>query len=54
MAEWVKCVAHQPWVFLLLVNIALLLLDIFIEPLPVMLLTAPLFLPLVGKRERHP
>ena len=32
--------------FLLLVNISLLLLGIFIEPLPALLLTAPLFLPL--------
>jgi C4-dicarboxylate transporter DctM subunit len=46
LAEWVKCVAHQPWVFLLLVNVALLLLGIFIDPLPALLLTAPLFLPL--------
>jgi len=46
LAEWVKGVGHQPWVFLLLVNIALLLLGIFIEPLPAMLLTAPLFMPL--------
>ena len=45
-AEWVKWVAHQPWVFLLLVNVALLLLGIFIEPLPATLLTAPLFMPL--------
>jgi C4-dicarboxylate transporter, DctM subunit len=46
MALWVKDVAHQPWVFLLLVNVALFLLGIFIEPLPALLLTAPLFLPL--------
>lgn len=46
MAVWVKDVAHQPWVFLLLVNAALFLLGIFIEPLPALLLTAPLFLPL--------
>jgi C4-dicarboxylate transporter DctM subunit len=44
LAEWIKGVAHQPWVSLLLVNIALLLLGIFIEPLPAMLLTAPLFM----------
>ena len=41
-----RVVAHEPWVFLLLVNISLLLLGIFIEPLPALLLTAPLFLPL--------
>ncbi len=46
LAEWVRVVAHQPWMFLLLVNISLLLLGIFIEPLPALLLTAPLFLPL--------
>jgi C4-dicarboxylate transporter DctM subunit len=46
LAEWVRSVAHQQWVFLLLVNVALLLLGIFIEPLPALLLTAPLFLPL--------
>ena len=46
LAVWVQDVAHQPWVFLLLVNIALFLLGIFIEPLPALLLTAPLFLPL--------
>ena len=46
LAEWVKCVAHQPWVFLLLVNVALLLLGIFVESLPATLLTAPLFMPL--------
>ena len=46
LAEWVRVVAHEPWMFLLLVNISLLLLGIFIEPLPALLLTAPLFLPL--------
>lgn len=46
LAQWVRIVAHEPWVFLLLVNVALLLLGIFIEPLPALLLTAPLFLPL--------
>ena len=46
MAAWIKLVASEPWMFLLLVNIALLLLGIFIEPLPALLLTAPLLLPL--------
>jgi len=46
LAAWVTDVAHQKWVFLLLVNGSLLLLGIFIEPLPALLLTAPLFLPL--------
>jgi C4-dicarboxylate transporter DctM subunit len=46
LAEWVGMVATEPWMFLALVNVALLLLGIFIEPLPALLLTAPLFLPL--------
>jgi C4-dicarboxylate transporter DctM subunit len=46
LAAWVTSVAHEPWQFLLLVNIALLLLGMFIEPLPAMLLTAPLLLPI--------
>jgi C4-dicarboxylate transporter DctM subunit len=46
LADGIQMVASEPWMFLLLVNIALLLLGIFIEPLPALLLTAPLFLPL--------
>ncbi len=46
MAEWIQVVATEPWMFLMLFNICLLLLGIFIEPLPAMLLSAPLFLPL--------
>jgi C4-dicarboxylate transporter, DctM subunit len=46
LAEWIQVVATEPWMFLLLFNVCLLLLGIFIEPLPAMLLCAPLFLPL--------
>ena len=46
MAAWIRLVASEPWMFLLLVNVILLLLGIFIEPLPALLLTAPLLLPL--------
>ena len=46
MAAWIQLVATEPWMFLLLFNVCLLLLGIFIEPLPAMLLCAPLFLPL--------
>ena len=46
MADWIGLVATEPWMFLLMFNAALLLLGIFIEPLPAMLLSAPLFLPL--------
>jgi C4-dicarboxylate transporter DctM subunit len=46
LADWVQGVAHQQWLFLLLLNISLFLVGIFIEPLPAMLLTTPLFLPI--------
>jgi C4-dicarboxylate transporter, DctM subunit len=46
MATWIQVIATEPWMFLLLFNVCLLLLGIFIEPLPAMLLAAPLFLPL--------
>lgn len=46
MAAWIKVVASEPWMFLLLVNILLLAIGIFIEPLPALLLTAPLLLPI--------
>ena len=46
LAGWIKVVAAQQWTFLLMVNVALLLLGVFIEPLPAMLLTAPLLLPI--------
>lgn len=46
MASWVGNVAHQQWVFLIMLNVALLLLGIFIEPLPALLMAAPLFLPI--------
>jgi C4-dicarboxylate transporter DctM subunit len=45
LADGIRLVASEPWMFLLLGNVALLLLGIFIEPLPALLLTAPLFLP---------
>ncbi len=46
MSTWIAAVATQPWQFLIMVNIALFILGIFIEPLPAMLLSAPLFIPL--------
>lgn len=46
LTEWVRVIAHEPWVFLLLVNLVLFMLGVFIEPLPAMLLSAPLLLPL--------
>lgn len=48
LADWMGSVAHVKWVFLIMLNVALVLLGIFIEPLPALLMAAPLFLPLAA------
>ncbi|NJM44135.1 MAG: TRAP transporter large permease [Brachymonas sp.] len=48
MTDWVKTVATNGWTFFLLINIFLLVLGIFLEPLPALVLTAPLFVPLAA------
>lgn len=45
LTDLVSQVASSKWEFLLLVNIALLVIGIFLEPLPALILTAPLFIP---------
>jgi C4-dicarboxylate transporter DctM subunit len=45
LTQLVSQVASSKWEFLLLVNIALLVIGIFLEPLPALILTAPLFIP---------
>lgn len=46
MANMVNHVAHHQWEFLAMLNVILLMLGILIEPLPAMLLTAPIFMPI--------
>lgn len=46
LADWVGTVAHEPWIFLALLNVSLLLLGLFIEPLPALLMAGPLFIPM--------
>jgi C4-dicarboxylate transporter DctM subunit len=45
IVEWIRAFTSSKEVFLLLVNILLLLLGIFLEPVPALILTAPLLLP---------
>ncbi len=45
LIEIVNQVASSRWAFLLLLNLSLLALGIFLEPLPALILTAPLFIP---------
>lgn len=41
----VQALSTSPWVFLLLVNLVMLILGLVLDPVPAILLTAPLFLP---------
>jgi C4-dicarboxylate transporter DctM subunit len=45
LAAAILTVSENKYVFLLLLNIALILVGIFLEPLPSLMLTAPLFIP---------
>jgi C4-dicarboxylate transporter DctM subunit len=45
LAQAILSIADNKYVFLLLLNIALILVGIFLEPLPSLMLTAPLFIP---------
>jgi C4-dicarboxylate transporter, DctM subunit len=44
--ELVTRIAGSKWVFLLLINVVLLVLGIFLEPVPALILTAPILVPL--------
>jgi C4-dicarboxylate transporter DctM subunit len=45
LAQAIQSIANDKTTFLLLLNVALLLVGVFIEPLPALILTAPLFIP---------
>jgi C4-dicarboxylate transporter, DctM subunit len=45
LSAGISSISDNPIVFLLLMNISLLLIGVFLEPLPALLLTAPLFIP---------
>lgn len=46
LVSFVENLSSSPWVFLLLVNIVMLILGLVLDPVPAILLTAPLFLPM--------
>ncbi|MEO8012844.1 MAG: TRAP transporter large permease [Polaromonas sp.] len=48
IASLVTEYATSPWMFLLLVNVAMLILGCFIEPVPALILAAPLLVPLAA------
>jgi C4-dicarboxylate transporter, DctM subunit len=49
MAEWIVSMNLSPWMFLIFVNIFLLLFGIFIEPLPGVMVLAPILGPVAMK-----
>ncbi|CAN7310439.1 TRAP transporter large permease [Acidovorax sp. LjRoot117] len=49
MAEWLISMNLSPWMFLIIVNIFLLLFGIFIEPLPGVMVLAPILAPVAVK-----
>lgn len=49
MADWVVGMDFSPWMFLVFVNVFLLLLGIFIEPLPGVMVLTPILAPVAFK-----
>jgi len=49
LAEWLAAMNLSPWMFLIIVNIFLLLFGIFIEPLPGVMVLAPILAPVAIK-----
>lgn len=49
IAEWLVSMNLSPWMFLILVNVFLLLFGIFIEPLPGVMVLAPILAPVAMK-----
>lgn len=45
LAATIASISDNKYVFLMLLNVALILVGIFLEPLPALILTAPLFIP---------
>jgi tripartite ATP-independent transporter DctM subunit len=45
LGAWLTSVTNEPWVFLLIVNIVVLILGMFMEPIPILILTAPILFP---------
>jgi tripartite ATP-independent transporter DctM subunit len=49
LAEWLFALSDRPFVVLLLINLFLLVLGCLLEPIPLLILTAPIVLPIVHK-----
>ena len=47
LTDGMLAVSHRPWALLMMVNLILLVLGMFMEPLPIVLVLAPLLMPLM-------
>jgi tripartite ATP-independent transporter DctM subunit len=54
LADWLSAISPNKWVILTLINIFLLMLGCLMETLPAMLITVPMFLPLIQKLQIDP
>ena len=54
LANWFTAMTNNPWMFILLVNILLLLVGTVMETVPSIIIFAPVFLPLVKKLNIDP
>jgi TRAP-type transport system large permease protein len=49
MAEIMFAISQEPWAFLLMLNICLLIVGLFLEPLPAMIIMVPIFFPIAAE-----
>ncbi|RPJ00154.1 MAG: TRAP transporter large permease [Deltaproteobacteria bacterium] len=54
LADWLSAISVNKWVILTLINIFLLMLGCLMETLPAMLITVPMFLPLLQRLQVDP
>jgi len=46
LAAWIKSVSEQPWTFLLLINVLLMLIGMFMESIAAILILVPVLMPI--------
>ncbi|MGQ9646566.1 MAG: TRAP transporter large permease [Thermodesulfobacteriota bacterium] len=54
VADWLSSISTSKWVILIIINIFLLILGCILETLPAMLISVPMFLPLLQKLQIDP
>ncbi|MGI9336752.1 MAG: TRAP transporter large permease [Gammaproteobacteria bacterium] len=54
LAEWIRSVSSEPWVYLLMVNVLLMAVGMFMESLAAILILVPVLMPIAISFEIHP